>query len=1203
MVYRGGILGRWSQRSSDVWFQAVMLLGIFSAGWLACHPQVAWADSVTSVVTHAGVSGESLTWLLPCGRWSSSMGTVLTVTEPVGGLFGGITGYTSNIMTTLRLAVPDLCLQCAQVLWSSTIAFTQMASSVSPLASCGHWMDEAVAALWYGSDGSGGLVHAGILAILLIGGFVTWLTAAAFHWGGQNGWSGARRFLSTCSCLAVCMVMATGALSSTSSQPGVMSPWWITRSLSNAVTTVVNHVSLQNVVTSSTSDLMSSSTNQTAAWNHGIQIEGNCQNYVHAMQQQYEKAASSQSSALLLAVNADWEETALRDWVTLQFGQPTYSGSVLVHRDTAENAQLAYCHILEAEAGTSPSEQNQLTRSEYGGGMYNPTPVAQNMLFHTSGWKQPMSETVNRTASGGLFTGTMAKPGSTWDPRSPSFRLDRLGIFWMTCTGGNGQLSTGSGWNNLISSLGRPITPKVTGSGGNLLRPAGSNPLVTNLLEKSKRSQVQSTPALCHALLTSSHPLLSSLLRQSAVPYSLPSGQESSYAAAHAAYVAWRFDLPNVAGTWTAAGSTPAVSGVDRQQGAVNGVNWSTVSSSQLPAAVAVKTTLRHVYGDDTNYGAGGAVASCVAGLVALLVFGGFAFVDILAKVGLCLLCLFLLFSFLMQAVPWGRVMRHAVSQWCLLAFSLLCVGMLVGVLGSVTCMVDSMMSLALSQTAGRFGGEFLFLMSCAISPLLSVLLVEVFCTRVCHVKNPFRPRHLVSMVMGADLASTVLRLPQHMRSSVARLQDHVSSWELPHGPSSVGSSAVASSVWEGAHHASSSPLVALADASNLSSSRLASTVSISSDGRNGHADSNGIVSLSRASETSLHAISPSDLAASSVLSSGERRFRRLVDWSVGDANSSIPWEELPVSSRRGQIARLERQSLTPTESRDPLSPQSMNTVRTVPLLQRMHHIARVLREDPQSRHLVRVAAATGIKAAGTGVLLSSPMLAPLGLLYAGRELSHRSTWKNIATMAAPVHTVGRAVVESAHHGIQRTQERFQAAAMARSVAHTMGVSSCDPVMRSYRHWLTTDIDFRLHSEQPREESWHPSAAAIATQQHRVALRAMREHQQHVDKEQQEQRVIVAAQEEKLFHDRQIGYAVYRQAERVMQVTGQPIEESIRQVLRQRHVPEEGTVHQVARATARLAMQEEATDDHTTSAIDTIGKRESSSGVTDTRIS
>ena len=127
MVYRGGVLGRWSQRSSDVWFQAVMLLGIFSAGWLACHPQVAWADSVTSVVTHAGVSGESLTWLLPCGRWSSSMGTVLTVTEPAGGLFGGITGYTSNMMTTLRLAVPDLCLQCAQVLWSSTIALTQMA--------------------------------------------------------------------------------------------------------------------------------------------------------------------------------------------------------------------------------------------------------------------------------------------------------------------------------------------------------------------------------------------------------------------------------------------------------------------------------------------------------------------------------------------------------------------------------------------------------------------------------------------------------------------------------------------------------------------------------------------------------------------------------------------------------------------------------------------------------------------------------------------------------------------------------------------------------------------------------------------------------------------------------------------------------------------------------------------------------------------
>lgn len=1191
---------RLSRHSSDVWFQVVVLVGIVSAGWLACHPQVAWADSITSV-SHVGVSGESLTWLLPCGRWSSSMGTVLTVTEPVGGLFGGITGYTSNMMTTLRLAVPDLCLQCAQVLWSSTIALTQMASSVAPLASCGHWMDEAVAALWYGSDGSGGLLHAGIPAILVIGGLVTWVTSAAFHWGGQNGWSGARRFLSTCSCLAVCMVMATGALSSTSSQPGVMSPWWITRSLSHAVTTVVNRVSLQNMVTSSSHDLMGSSVNQTAVWNHGIQLEGNCQNYVQAMQQQYEKAAGTHSSALLLAVNADWEETALRDWVTLQFGQPTYIGSSVVHRDTAENAQLAYCHILEAEAGTSPEEQNQLTRSEYGGGMYHPTQVAEAMLFHTSGWKQPMSETVNRTASGGLFTGTMAKPGSTWDPRSPSFRLDRLGAFWMTCTGGNGQLSTGMGWNNLISSLGQSITPKVTGSGGNLLRPAGSNSLVTNLLGKSTRLKVEATPALCRALLTSQDPLLSSSLRQSAVPYSLPSGQESSYAAAHAAYVAWRFDLPNVAGTWTAAGSTPATSGQDRQQGAVNGVNWSSVVSSQFPTAAAVKSTLQHVYGDDTNYGAGGAVASCVAGLVALIVFGGFAFIDILAKVGLCLLCLFLLFSFLLQAVPWGRVMRHAVSQWCLLAFSLLCVGVLVGVLGSVTCMVDSMMSLALSQTAGRFGGEFLFLMSCAVSPLLSVLLVEVFCTRVCHMTNPFRPRQLVSMVMGADLASSVLRLPQRVRSSVARLQDQVSSWELP-AASSVGLSPVASS-WVGARQHAVSPLVAFSDATHHQRLEPPIMTASSSVGDHSEKNSGGVVGFSSSGGSSLPQTFMSGPVIPRVLSSGERRFRRLVDWSVGDAHSPIPWEELPASSRRGQIARLNTPSPATLSSESTATHPATETVPIVSSFRKMQHIARVLKDDPQSRHLVRVAAAVGVKAAGAGVLLSSPLFAPLGLLYAGRAMTRRSTWKEMRTLAAPVQSVGRAVVESTHHGIQRTQERFQAAAMARSVARTLGVPSVDPVMRSYRQWLADDIDLRLQREKPREEAWHPSAAYQATRDYHAALRAMADRQQHVESMQEEQRIMMAARDEKLFHDRQIGYAVYRQAERVKQMTGQPIEESIRQVLRQRHVPEEGTAHQVARATARLAMQEEATDDHTTSAIDKIGKRESSSGVTDTRIS
>lgn len=377
------------------------------------------------------------TTCLPSGRWGSNVGSITSRIEPSSGILGFIANVPAMISHTTRDILPNMLMQITQLCWSCALSLSQFAASFTPLKTAGASVDHATANL------IDSVMAGGIPAALMVTAIVVWLLAAGFDIGTTK--EASKRLLATVLCLAALIVLGTGAskTAENATEPATGSPWWVVNTINGAVNKLTVGLDLDG--------LNDGESNMMAFSNKALNRNTNCQDYLYAMHQQYDTATSGNggdTSSITKAVNRMWEETALRSWVTMQWGNP--SAGPNTPSGVADNAQQAYCHVLDMNTNTDPAVQMTLTNAATGLSIDSST---AEWLFSEHGWIDPQDSSVNDKEK-------------EQNDRDKYVRLTRAGIFWETCgIDGSGKVYGRDGWNILVKNMGDKDTGAIkTGS-------------------------------------------------------------------------------------------------------------------------------------------------------------------------------------------------------------------------------------------------------------------------------------------------------------------------------------------------------------------------------------------------------------------------------------------------------------------------------------------------------------------------------------------------------------------------------------------------------------------------------------------------------------------------------------------------------------------------------------------------------------------
>lgn len=983
-----------------------------------------------------------LKWL-PIGRWSNSIGQVYQRTEPAGNLWGNIENLGSYMSRTFNVILPDVFLMITNVMWNTAVAVNQFATSFTPMASFGSKIDTISHALVYGGNGQAGLVGAGIPAILMLLGVFAWIGGLLFNFGGNTGFTGFKRFLGTTFCVALVLFMGTAAANSTPSTPAMGSPWWVMKTANTTLNLVTDRIGLDQVAQSTSNQLMASAVNQTG------NTTANCQNYLNAMDQQYMRMAGKSSSGvdssnIVQAINTDWEETALRNWVTLQYGPTFYSGSNAALKAQADDSQLAYCHVLEAVAGTPDNVQNYLTGQEMGSGAYDPSSKTQSYLFSQHGWPQPLDGSVNRQQSAGFFGGSTGTDdrNTEWN-QNPPYDLNRMSVFWDTCVASDGRIHAAPGFANLMGALdnmgsgdggvGSRGVASIYGSGGKLLRPGsddnGPNSGYIKALQPDE-NQLNNMDEICNGILDRHASPQVITGGPGAVPTTTSSpSQEKTYAVANAAYMGWLFDVPNETSTWTVAGETPSTSGTSRSatNGGMtqNGVNWPQPSQTSQPAAYAAKQSIQHMDGVD-GYDSLGAFGSAIGSIVSLVTWTMFGLVQIGAKISLVLLGFFLIFALLAQAFPFGRTARQALFNWSKLALSAMSVGTIIGILGMLTVMLDGLFISFMPDMAGTF----IYNIMVALSPLFAVAVTETFCQSVLHTGNFLNPKNILGAMLGGELAMNLLKAPSELKGLAARATGGLSSRLLSGGR-----------VWHG----------------RLSNMVDAAT-GVGRSARQGNAASRASDILNGLPGTGTGVAAAGGMAGSGL--STHTHKAGLLDRIAGnvdaDGRQLISDAELDPGSVRAHLAtanmntdrktREHAQKLAELRKDRGWSERHYRVRKWISArraaLAHAFNAARAVGQgatSPQFKAHAAHVARTGLKTAAAAALLANPLTAGYGLITATKMAAERKNWRSLGDV---LETGGRYVWNTA--ALVTPEETVDARSMGMRAAFQKSLGAAD---------------------------------------------------------------------------------------------------------------------------------------------------------------
>lgn len=690
--------------------------------------------------TGGGGTSTDPTWCLPSGRWGDKVSSVDIRTEDAKG-FSSIGKMLYNTTQTMKLALPNMVLQFTQIFWRSAISFADFAANFGT-GSGGTDMNGFYAKL----DKSAGTLARNFLngalpAVFTILAFFGILMASV--WGKGTVASSSKRLAATILCITALTVTSTAAMHSTENGPAKGSPWWVVQTANNAVNKMTVGLDLGGALTEGNSNLM--------AVEHKGSEERNCQDYLWQMHKQYKDATASTgtSSAVLNAVNQLWEETALRNWVTMQFGNPT-AGSQS-SKEEAADAQAAYCHVLEAKAGTQTEVQRQLVNKQMSLQVDSKTAA---WIFNANNWIDPLAP--------GVYGG-----GSETDARdNTGNRIWRLAEFWETCTskGSQDNVTARDGWGVFVNNMGDNGTGPIKGDGGITLRVGGNATSKEGELRNveppdsetggirsattgssaDNTARQNATTDVCKTVLLNgngTHQLHRGQDRNSGTEVKddlgtsgsfVTTGKQSGTNIGDMATLGWRFDAPNASATWTEANTDGAYP--------------------------HVRASLERMYG-----GAGRDTGGAIGSLIGAVCDGGISMVMsaalIMSKLAMLLMGIFLVIAFMMRAFPFGTAVSNVLRNWFKYLTELAMVGVLYSILGNIATAISAV---CLNLTSGM-SGTFFYNVFSGCSMLIALLLIKMFFEHVLKVRNPFDLRTVMAGVGGGALYNGLTRRGRSM--------------------------------------------------------------------------------------------------------------------------------------------------------------------------------------------------------------------------------------------------------------------------------------------------------------------------------------------------------------------------------------------------------------------------------------------------------
>ena len=949
-------------------------------------------DSTTTITCANGGTDSAtsdISSCLPSGRWGNYVGEITSRTEPYSG--SDVAGWFSNVKQTIssqtHIVLPNILMQLTQVCWSSALSISQFAASFEPMKQAGANIDSAVSTMVTS------LMDGGIPATIAVLGIVAWVGAAGFQIGTVK--EASKRIVIMVLCFASITMLGAGAAKTgkNATEPATGSPWWVVQTINNTINKLSVNLDL---------DGMADSDKNMMSYHHAANgAKTNCQDYLYFMHQAYDEQAKSNgnqdTSNVTKAINRIWEETSLRSFVTMQYGNPQTTGTSSFR--IAENARQGYCHVLEMKANTNTTIQKDLTNKAMA---LHISDQRAKWLFSVDGWVDPRNP---------YFTD---KPLE----RENATYLSRAGVFWETCgTKRNQEIYARAGWATLINNLGDTGTKNIKNGSTKVrvkiddldnVKPTNGGKGVMDAKQNGSEDEtIQQTTSVCQTILKQGSVIFSRSTDINKEDDGTYKDQQNDTNWGDSATVGWRFDVPNVSGTWSEANLRDAQ-------------DDSTVTGG-------AKKTIDYMYGNN-NVDTLGACGTLIGGIVNLVVWGLLSLVLILTKLMMIMMALFLVVTFLVQAFPIGEKPKKALKNWATYTCQLSMVGALYGALGALATFICG---LTLKFTSAS-SGSFTYQLIAGLSPLLALAAIGMFCSKVLKCGNPFSVNALMGMAGGTAMASG-LRKGMHMIGQYRMMQAMRGGFRR--GGNGVG--------------------------------RLSTNGTGAGMAHNGARQSETVLSkMSRAQQDSLSQGDRNLMNRNAKeFEAIQTRGRGSKNWARMDKNTvrgSLAGEKLHFEDSTGKFKGRLNKAVSKFHGEDNTEAFAHSIAQRHPGMslndvqrkaQRMNHLnnagrklqgaarvagagaamagaglafaARAAKSAPL-RNVAARGAKVAAKAAVTGALFSNPITAPLGLIAAGKLATDRDAWHGAAQVGKGIAHAGGKGLQLGHDALQKRLDRTQ---------------------------------------------------------------------------------------------------------------------------------------------------------------------------------
>lgn len=949
-------------------------------------------DSTTTITCANGGTDSAtsdISSCLPSGRWGNYVGEITSRTEPYSG--SDVAGWFSNVKQTIssqtHIVLPNILMQLTQVCWSSALSISQFAASFEPMKQAGANIDSAVSTMVTS------LMDGGIPATIAVLGIVAWVGAAGFQIGTVK--EASKRIVIMVLCFASITMLGAGAAKTgkNATEPATGSPWWVVQTINNTINKLSVNLDL---------DGMADSDKNMMSYHHAANgAKTNCQDYLYFMHQAYDEQAKSNgnqdTSNVTKAINRIWEETSLRSFVTMQYGNPQTTGTSSFR--IAENARQGYCHVLEMKANTNTTIQKDLTNKAMA---LHISDQRAKWLFSVDGWVDPRNP---------YFTD---KPLE----RENATYLSRAGVFWETCgTKRNQEIYARAGWATLINNLGDTGTKNIKNGSTKVrvkiddldnVKPTNGGKGVMDAKQNGSEDEtIQQTTSVCQTILKQGSVIFSRSTDINKEDDGTYKDQQNDTNWGDSATVGWRFDVPNVSGTWSEANLRDAQ-------------DDSTVTGG-------AKKTIDYMYGNN-NVDTLGACGTLIGGIVNLVVWGLLSLVLILTKLMMIMMALFLVVTFLVQAFPIGEKPKQALKNWATYTCQLSMVGALYGALGALATFICG---LTLKFTSAS-SGSFTYQLIAGLSPLLALAAIGMFCSKVLKCGNPFSVNALMGMAGGTAMASG-LRKGMHMIGQYRMMQAMRGGFRR--GGNGVG--------------------------------RLSTNGTGAGMAHNGARQSETV--LSKMSRAQQEALSQGDRNLmnrnAKEFEAIQTRGRGSKNWARMDKSTvrgSLAGAKLHFEDSTGKFKGRLNEAVSKFHGEDNTEAFAHSIAQRHPGMslndvqrkaQRMNHLnnagrklqgaarvagagaamagaglafaARAAKSAPL-RNVAARGAKVAAKAAVTGALFSNPITAPLGLIAAGKLATDRDAWHGAAQVGKGIAHAGGKGLQLGHDALQKRLDRTQ---------------------------------------------------------------------------------------------------------------------------------------------------------------------------------